>query len=121
MSGICIACILILDQNGALITPVSNEQEKPGSCPLLLLFALGKCDVECRSDGECAGKLKCCETGCSGTYCQMPNDKPGSCPWVNREQPCDRRTLCRTDSYCDADLKCCRTRCGGFSCLVPGG
>ncbi|MEE6516177.1 hypothetical protein FKM82_025425, partial [Ascaphus truei] len=90
--------------------------EKPGSCPPLSMFALGKCGIGCGSDGECAGNLKCCKTGCDGTQCQVPDDKPGSCPRVKRDQPCDRRIRCRTDRYCDADLKCCRTKCGGSSC-----
>ncbi|MEE6525436.1 hypothetical protein FKM82_025433 [Ascaphus truei] len=85
------------------------------------MFALGKCGIGCGSDGECAGNLKCCKTGCDGIHCQVPDDKQGSCPETLEGQPCDNAIHCTSDSKCETDLKCCKTGCGGFSCQAPGG
>ncbi|XP_037020492.2 WAP four-disulfide core domain protein 2 [Artibeus jamaicensis] len=99
-------------------TTSGAEAVKTGVCP-----KLGKdpnCTLECSSDGECAGNLKCCQAGCAWV-CHLPDEKPGSCPKV--DLPLTPLGLCRdqcqVDSQCPDRMKCCRNGCGKVSCVTP--
>ncbi|XP_057655869.1 papilin isoform X2 [Diorhabda carinulata] len=49
---------------------ICRKQIKPGTCPQLDISD-NNCEVECRSDADCALQMKCCSTGC-GTACVDP-------------------------------------------------
>uniref|UniRef100_A0A7E4UXH3 WAP domain-containing protein n=1 Tax=Panagrellus redivivus TaxID=6233 RepID=A0A7E4UXH3_PANRE len=45
--------------------------DKIGSCPASAVFKDKNCEVECNHDSECAGVMKCCDSGC-GRVCAAP-------------------------------------------------
>lgn len=50
--------------------------EKHGDCPtndMVSSFLDEVCETECFLDMDCNGVEKCCQNGCGGTHCQVPN------------------------------------------------
>lgn len=46
----------------------SKMQDKPGNCPSP--DEPGRCVVSCKTDDNCKGILKCCNTACGGRTCE---------------------------------------------------
>lgn len=101
----------------ALLFAGQATGEKSGSCPELTGF--GICIVECASDDDCSGNLKCCSNGC-GLTCQQPlsGQKPGKCPSPNPTGLTTCAFQCKTDDDCSGTFKCCSHGCG-TTCQAP--
>jgi len=90
---------------------------KPGNCPAVMLGAMA-CRMfdsppvdACKSDDECGGDTKCCNTACCKRQCTKP---VGICPAKNDEPKgrCNKTDECSSTSPCATGMKCCTTRCG---------
>ncbi|XP_005392480.1 PREDICTED: WAP four-disulfide core domain protein 2 isoform X2 [Chinchilla lanigera] len=101
-----------------LLQATATEAKKPGVCPQLQADRNCTLTMECNSDSDCAGNLKCCQGNC-GTICSMPNEKPGTCPSVELPQLGICEDQCQEDSQCSGLMKCCRNGCGKVSCVTP--
>ncbi|XP_053577065.1 WAP four-disulfide core domain protein 2 [Bombina bombina] len=99
---------------------LTQTEEKPGICPEVGILVLGRCDKECNTDNDCLQNLKCCQTGCDGLECKIPDAKPGICPSHNvTVESCESQNTCRSDANCEGNLKCCPRNCGSSYCESP--
>uniref|UniRef100_A0A1L8D652 BATXWAP1 n=2 Tax=Bothrops TaxID=8721 RepID=A0A1L8D652_BOTAT len=59
---------------GMLGPMASAEEKKPGSCPNvdMPIPPLGVCRNTCKTDSNCADKMKCCKNGCGYMSCSNP-------------------------------------------------
>lgn len=66
----------------------SGRTLKPGQCPGRNPEGVFLCTESCRTDNECAGDQKCCDTGC-GNICMDPalaTNRPGFSPGITPDQ-----------------------------------
>ncbi|XP_077024002.1 WAP four-disulfide core domain protein 8 isoform X3 [Tamandua tetradactyla] len=90
---------------------------KVGQCPLFPFKNRMECPDSCKSDYDCPGTEKCCESKCGFVcatawavktgFCQR---KPLTCPEIDKPK-------CLQDDDCPKTQKCC-SRCG-LKCLEP--
>ncbi|XP_040203986.1 WAP four-disulfide core domain protein 5-like isoform X2 [Rana temporaria] len=88
---------------------------KPGRCPADVEFNVDGSTLqnECRRDGHCEGKMKCCFSG-GRRQCLLPLDvKNNACP--NSDDSVCIATiyaqLCQRDDQCQGTDRCCSFKC----------
>ncbi|XP_005879994.1 PREDICTED: WAP four-disulfide core domain protein 18 [Myotis brandtii] len=55
---------------GDPLTPLVQEQQRPGVCPKVSEDFVGHCSVGCIGDASCPKRMKCCNHGC-GRVCKI--------------------------------------------------
>ncbi|CAC5417528.1 unnamed protein product [Mytilus coruscus] len=64
---------------------MSDDNPKPGTCPVLPPDTVGTCATECSFDSDCPGVKKCCSNNCA-YVCTFP--EPEFCPTCCGPPPC---------------------------------
>ena len=106
--------------------PETMRKLKPGVCLKVDAINPKLCKSmknECKLDGDCYGRLKCCFNGCFNECSSAPTQPPkrGECPfaeYIPPENCSDTTDKCDDDSQCPGRDKCCATGCLQ-ECITP--
>lgn len=106
--------------------PETMRKLKPGVCLKVDAINPKLCKSmknECKLDGDCYGRLKCCFNGCFNECSSAPTQRPkrGECPLADNIPPencSDTTDKCDDDSQCPGRDKCCATGCLQ-ECITP--
>ncbi|XP_040203984.1 whey acidic protein-like [Rana temporaria] len=95
--------------------PPGKPYEKPGKCPANVKFPVDGSTLknECRMDGDCKGKMKCCFSG-GRRLCLLPLDvKNNACPYSDGSECITTKfsPWCQSDDQCQGTDRCCYYKC----------